>query len=144
MRLYNKFLKKPLLALLCGAIFFFHDQFLLPYGGSTLHSWQWFLSMVLPIGVCAILLLAVGQYRSTDWAWLFAGVAFHFLLIPIMLVPLCEHHKMEIGVLTGMVFAYFTSQRALVQYPLLAALVGTIGWLLSKKKQPEVSETPDA
>ena len=70
-------------------------------------------------------------------------VAFHFLLIPIMLVPLCEHHKMEIGVLTGMVFAYFTSQRALVQYPLLAALVGTIGWLIGRKKEKEISETPE-
>ena len=145
MKALRNYLKKPLMAIFVGLLLFLWDHLILWPNGIFLYTDPEVWVVSIPIfAFCAAILLLIGKYRSTDWAWLFAGVAFHFLLIPIMLVPLCEHHKMEIGVLTGMVFAYFTSQRSLVQYPLLAALVGTIGWLLSKKKQPEVSETPDA
>ena len=149
--------KLRLCACLCGVFMFVYDHLILPYYylwpiTPGIDRWMSLLSMIPSVLICLCAFLKFGKRQWTTGVYVFFTVAIHFLLILACAIPLYLHYEFNTQSLDTMLLGLLlilhdTAPRALIQYTALFLLTtagGIIGWLLSKKKQPEVSETPDA
>lgn len=68
----------------------------------------------------------------------------HFLLIAIFGEALTAFYGWTVDDFSTVYLLLVAGTKAPGQYTIIAVVVGTIGWLLSKKKQPEVSEAPES
>ena len=145
MKALRNYLKKPLMAIFVGLLLFLWDHLILWPNGIFLYTDPEVRVVSIPIfAFCAAILLLIGKYRSTDWAWLFAGAIFHFLLIAIFGEALTAFFGWTVDDFSVLYLLLAAGTKAPGQYIAIAVVVGTIGWLIGKKTRTEVSETPDA
>ena len=147
-----KLLKEFLWALLVGFVLCFIAFACIPWvsiycldmqWALVIGSSQWWFINILSIILCAILLLTLGRYTDKDWGYVPVIGAIECILPPLFTTPLSYLFQDPNGDGILLVIIYTAGKLAIRTNLFMLPLILCIGWLIRRKKEKEVPETPD-
>ena len=148
-----KLLKEFLWALLVGLLLCFIAFVVIPWvsidclgmrWAVVIGSSQWWFINILSIILCAILLLTLGRYTDKDWGYVPVIGAIECILPPLFTIPLSYLFQDPNGDGILLVIIYTAGKLAIRTNLFMLPLILCIGGLIRRKKEKEISETPDA